>query len=394
MNKLETVAAALLYCMACALNGKTASAQLVADTLNGRAAADSQGADFSALLTFAQRHSVAALTASALDGAGLSATDAALWRNAANSALRRAVLFDNERREILSFLDASGIWHTPLKGAILQDFYPAYGLREMSDNDILHDPDAWRAVRDFMLARGYRQASPPDRGKEICYTRPPLYCFEMHAELFSPTSQFYAYYKDIKARLRPDPDTLCGFRFSDEDFYLYLLAHAFHHFRYAGTGFRTLADVYVWRRAKRMDADYLKRELAALGLTDFESRLDRLSRELFACPEETLSRLAGLSADDREFLRVLSASGTFGTEEQSVKNLLGELDGHTAWGYCLARLRIAAKRYRREAAPVPATLYPLYLGGCLARDAFRSRKKILRDIRTARRENHKGASGK
>ena len=389
MDEREPMTAALLYAMARGLNQETVSALTLAELCGG---------DFPALLRFAKRHSVSALTGTAIIGAELAPEVVKPWRAAVNAALKRAVLFDAERREILAFLEASGVWHMPLKGVILQDFYPAYGLREMSDNDILHDPDAWRTVRAWMLARGYRQATPSGKGKDISYTRPPMYHFEMHAQLFSPTEPLlYAYYQDIKTRLLREPGAAYGYRFSDEDFYVYLLAHAYHHFRYAGIGLRTLADMYAYRRAKaaRMDTAYLRRELDALGLTEFETRLDGLSRKLLSRPAETAERFQALEPEERTFLEYLSASGTHGTDKGITRNLLKDMQAEgggraSLWGYCLARLRIAAKRYEGAKESVPAALYPLYLGGSLTRDAIRSRKNILRDIRLVRRETQSG----
>lgn len=387
MSERAPMSAALLYAMACGLNKESVSAAALSELCGGQ---------FPALLASARRHSVAALCGSAIAGAGFQCEIAEPWRNAVNLALKRAVLFEAERREILSFLDASGIWYMPLKGVVLQGFYPSYGLREMSDNDILHDPEAWKTVRAWMLARGYRQMSPSGKGKDIAYTRAPFYCFEMHTALFSPTEPLLsAYYSDLPGRLSREPGSACGYRFSDEDFYVYLLAHAYHHFHYAGTGLRTLADVFVYRRANegKLDGAYLRRELDALGLMEFEAALDGLSRKLFSHPAETVEAFQGLNTEERTLLETLSASGTFGTGAQVTRNLLaGTGKRVTVVNYCLARLQVAAKRYEGNRVGIPAAVYPLYLGGCLVRDALRSRKKILRDLRAVRRESVSGTS--
>lgn len=374
---------ALLYCMACALRGENASGQRVIELCGG---------ELSELLTLAKRHSVSALAASALTESGLPPEALQPWNEASNLAIRRAMLFDVERGEILSFLDASKIWRVGLKGVALQDLYPRYGQREMADNDILIDPDAWRTVRDWMLSRGYRQTSPSRRGKDISYVRAPAYHFEMHTQLFDPSVPlFHAYYRNVKERLRADAYNPYEFRFSDEDFYIYLFAHAYHHFTYKGAGFRTLSDAYAYRRARGagMNWDYVRRELALLGLTDFEERVVRLSETLFACPAETAERARTLSADDRAMLDYLEGSGTYGDASQAMTNLLRQLQPEggrvtvaTKCRYCLARLRIAARRYQKSASPCPGILYPFYLTGCLLRDAFRSRKYVLRDLRT------------
>ena len=55
------------------------------------------------------------------------------------SNLRRCLLFDQERKRITEWLDSQNIWYIPLKGIILQEYYPVYEMREMADNDILFD---------------------------------------------------------------------------------------------------------------------------------------------------------------------------------------------------------------------------------------------------------------
>ena len=267
----------------------------------------------------------------------------------------------------------------------------------MSDNDILYDSTAWKTVRDFMLSRGYRQATPAKRAgkltRHIVYKRVPTYCFEMHAALFSASSPFCAYYRDIERRLIPDPDTVCGRRFTDEDFYLYILSHDANDFRRGGTGFRTLADIFVYGRAKSavMDWDYLRRELSALDLTDFESRMGALSRELFSRPSETVSRIRTLSPDNASLLAYLETSGVYGTRERKARYLLRQIQpdgGPTTaaakWRYCLARLRIAVRKYENDYMRRPAALYPFRLAFGLARDIVQSRKEILYDLRILR----------
>jgi hypothetical protein len=47
-----------------------------------------------------------------------------------------------------------------------------------------------------------------------------------------------------------DAERADGMRLSDEDFYVYLVAHEYKHFVACGTGLRSLLDAFVWLRAK------------------------------------------------------------------------------------------------------------------------------------------------
>lgn len=66
---------------------------------------------------------------------------------------------DAERVEIIKFLEEKHIWYMPLKGVILKEFYPEYGLRQMCDNDILFDNDYTDEVRKWFFNRGYELQS-------------------------------------------------------------------------------------------------------------------------------------------------------------------------------------------------------------------------------------------
>lgn len=71
-------------------------------------------------------------------------------------AVRKVLLFDAERKKLCAWMDSEHIWYLPLKGIILKDYYPSVGMRQMSDNDILFDADAWERVEKHMISDGYK----------------------------------------------------------------------------------------------------------------------------------------------------------------------------------------------------------------------------------------------
>lgn len=77
-----------------------------------------------------------------------------------------------------------------------------------------------------------------------------------------------SYYRDVKNRLK----TACGkqyeLRFSDEDFYVYMIAHEYKHYSGGGTGLRSLLDTYVYclKKGKTLDWDYISGEIEKLGI--------------------------------------------------------------------------------------------------------------------------------
>lgn len=311
-----------VYLIACALHGKCP--ELPAST------------DLSALYQFCKRQSVTAITAMALEEYWRSdpPADPAQthpWKQAKEKAIRKNILLNAERERILEHLEQIGCWYMPLKGSLLQFDYPKFGMRQMSDNDILFDGEMQGAVYEFMCGNQYEPVVY-QIGNHDEYTKPPVYNFEMHRSLFSSVQfpELEEYYRDIKRLLRKDEGNQYGYHLSDDDFYIYMTAHAYKHYSDSGTGIRNLVDVYVYLRAhgEKLDWTYIEKELRSLNIWDFECRCRQLSQKLFACPVAE----PRLTAQEMQMLDFFFQSGTFGTQTQKMDIELQKLkqDGKSA----------------------------------------------------------------
>ena len=322
----------LLHLMSCALNGTTPDGDvlsLIDDDMNKQ------------LLRLARLHSVSALAAQALEGTPACSE---AWMQRKNNALRRAVMFSAERSALYAFLDENHIWHMGLKGILIQAFYPAFGLRESADNDILFDPAYQEAVRDWFVARGY-QVKAYQQGAHDSYTKAPIYNFEMHTTLFShfKDNARGTYYANVKTRLVPS-GIGSELRFTDDDAYVYFVAHAYKHHDSAGTGLRTLADFYVYQRAmgSRLDWAYIARECAKLGIDAFESGSRMLAQKIFTPSSQPFS--ADLTVEEEKLLCQFAGSGTYGTLQNKVKKNLRKMDPGAARPSLLTKLRYLIRR--------------------------------------------------
>ena len=67
---------------------------------------------------------------------------------------------------------------------------------------------------------------------------------------------------------------------SNEDFYIYMIAHMARHFYKRGCGVRNLIDIYVYNRKMEdiLDLQYIKNKLKELGLESFENHMNELSK--------------------------------------------------------------------------------------------------------------------
>ena len=215
-----------------------------------------------------------------------------------------------------------------MKGAYLNRMYPHFGMRIVSDADILYNLRYRREVRDYFLGRGY--TAEHYGFSNDAYLKPPLYNFEMHRYLIGNSlgEEVFAYYCDIKDRLLPDSGCGYGYHFSDEDFYVYSIVNVRKDFVTFGTGLRALADNYVIRRtaARTIDTDYIKRELGKLRLTGFEKAIRQLSHKLFSNPGRMAGRLlmnqapVQLGEREKELFVRFAASGIFGRKSNLISN--------------------------------------------------------------------------
>ena len=328
--KMREMGMEVSYLAACALQGKVP---------------ENAPSDPEALYKFCKFHSITSIVAMALEEIWKTAPiDEAVmkkWRQNRDQVIRKNILLNAERERILGYLESIGCWYMPLKGSLLQYDYPKFGMRQMSDNDILFDESMHRQVYEFMTGSGY-EAVTYQQGKDDEYVKKPLYNIEMHRALFGNAlyPELAEYFRDVKQRLIKDEQNRFGYHFSREDFYIYMVTHAYKHFIHGGIGIRNLLDVYVYdsKYGAEMDWEYLGRELGKLGAWEFDLSCRRLGKKLFADPDAHRE----FSPEELAVLDNFFSSGTFGTEQQAMEKRLKALSGDGKSGgklrYVLQRL--------------------------------------------------------
>ncbi len=314
MNETITgTARILIYLTSCALHSEKPDESLLGE------------ADWISLYRMAKRHSMTAIVCSSLESAGvldkMEPSLAKKWKDDKNKSIRKTMLMDEEYNKISRFMESEGIWYMPLKGFVTKDLYPACGMRQMSDYDILIDPAGEKKLQKYMAEQGYDRKSS-ELSAHDAYYKSPVYNFELHRSLFGEhhNTVWYEYYKNVKERLIPDGG--CRYRFSDADFYVYMTAHACKHYKNAGTGLRSLMDFYVYcsEMNDKLDWDYIRGELEKLGLSEFEKMSNELAFLLFSTPDADF--IDKLNDEKRKSLGYFIGSGTYGTTENRVEKQL------------------------------------------------------------------------
>ncbi len=346
MESSSKTARDLIYLVSCAVNEEKPNTDICREM------------DLEAVYYLAQFHSLTSAAAFALE----KVTELPrAFDQAKKKAIHKLSHFDIERIKILAALEQKGVWYMPLKGILLKSFYPKAAMREMTDNDILFDPEKPDIVRAVMEELGY-SCVMYDMYNHDVYEKPPTMEFEMHRTLFDlekyPESA--AYFDNIFDRLIKDSGNKFGYHMSDEDFYIYIICHMNKHYNNGGTGLRSLADVYLFNKARYdgMDKDYLSRELSALELTEFEQRIRELAYKLF-CGEEN-------EFTENEETMYFVQSGANGTNEHWKENRLsrsmgGEDTGKAKRKYLLKRVFISGDELKKNYPTVykHKILYPL-----------------------------------
>ena len=295
--------------------------------------------DLEAVYEYVKISGISAITFMALENAIDVSDESSFmfeWKKMRLNAMRRNLLFDQERSEITNFLEQHGIWYLPLKGSVIKEMYPNPEMREMNDNDILIDQNGRNQAKDFMLSRGY-QIKPndkgviDDKGNSDEFIKDPFFYFELHKflieERYSPKQ--YDYFLSIKDRLIKDTDKEYGYHMSDEDFYLYMICHAHKHFSRNGMGIRFLMDEYVFLKEKgeTLDNDYINEKIREFGLEQFDADLRKVSKMVFdedyECSEDSLT------TSEKALYDSCLGAGIFGNVETRWKNEAYEMSANS-----------------------------------------------------------------
>lgn len=303
-EKLMSAAMDLVYLLTCAVQQNIPDAARVSQM------------NLNAVYRLAEYHFVVSAAAFALESAGVSHKG---FEQDKKIAMRKLALLDIEREKILDQFESAKIRYLPLKGIVMQDFYPRWGMREMLDNDILCDASKMNEIRKIMESLGYRCVTFNEYHHDI-YEKDSLIEFEIHRMLYfqEDFAQLHAYYADVFQKLEKDSKKNYSYRFTPDDFYIFMLSHEYKHYINGGTGLRSLTDTYVFLEKNResLHWDYIEKELTKIGLSDFEKNNRELSVHLFS--QETLSK------EEEQQLMYYVRSGAIGLVEHAYLNHITE----------------------------------------------------------------------
>ncbi len=332
-QEIRNAADSMIYLISCALN------DFVPDAARVKTMRLEQ------VYQLAEIHRLSSIVAMALESIGIH--DPA-FTQAKAKAIRKAVLMDAEMTSLCEKLEGAGIWHLPLKGAVLKDCYPSLGMRQMADYDILIDPSRADDVMEIMEGLGFT-TERFDMSNHDVYHKEPVCNFEIHRALFGPThdEKVREYYENVKDRLLGSGHKK---HLSPEDLYIYFIAHQYKHYSVSGTGLRFLVDTYVYLKKITLDMEYVTAELQKINLLSFETAIHSLSFHLFQGDPITL--------EEKEILDYILSSGAYGTINHRIRNTMKK-NGWSRFQYIWNRFLIPFSTKQNNYQEY-AAIYPFF----------------------------------
>lgn len=256
------------------------------------------------------------------------------WRRYAKAEAVKDANQQYEFERVLAALEQAGIPSVPLKGFAIKQAYPQTYLRSMSDIDILYDARYAEQLRQCMLSLGCHVECFDTCDTDTFISQTGL-SFEMHRNLEpdAPNAAAQAYLSALLSDAAPR-DGFCHVRaLSHEDQYVYTILHILKHFHFAGTGIRSVLDVWALRQRGNLDENSLSHRWQAFGIDTFVRALEQLSDCWFGSGQ----------ADDllEQMGDYIVSSGAYGSEENKVH--AGMLQAHS--GRRLGKVQYALRRF-------------------------------------------------
>ncbi len=225
--------------------------------------------------------------------------------------------------EVESALGENEIDYLVLKGRELVKLYPSEDMRQSADFDIYLGRENSKKAKDIMLGLGFEILSYTDTDEHDEYIADKVAMCEIHPVLIQNNHPWQTECNRIPERLIKKDEKSHELKMSNEDFYLYNLAHTAKHMKYAGIGIRAFLDMWLIYKnySDSFDTDYLNEKLKLAKLDEFEKNTRKLCELWFD----------GKDADETIYAMAVyvAKSGWVGTKEQEKSTALAEAAGNT-----------------------------------------------------------------
>lgn len=229
------------------------------------------------------------------------------WQTRSMKCAMQGVIQLAERDKLYRILPEAGVRILPLKGCFVKEMYPKPEYRQMADLDMLIDEENAEKVREVMEQNGY---DTEEFGKwhHDGYRKKPWCTVEIHRNMLPKAVKNQKKYKNIWDRAYEEVPDSGVYRLNWSDFYIYMLEHFAKHFRGAGSGIRSVMDIYVFlqKKGSELDREYLKKQLKMLDLWEFKEKMEQIAEHWFG---------SGTAGGYPAWEQMIICAGAYGTKE-------------------------------------------------------------------------------
>ncbi len=272
--------------------------------------------DWRVVYTLAKQLSLFALVKAGVDLLPKEQQPSAQAMNAFNNEFTKQILIDTnqliELDNIKEIFENNKIDILLLKGAYVKYIYPTTYYRYMGDIDTFVKPEDFEKAHQLLLDLGYEVDS--DAYFDRVYMKRPYICLEHHKRIIDNLeSKVGIYFSSIFSRCTLEQGYSHIYMMNKEDLYIYLLAHAVHHFNYAGVAPRIVLDFYVYLEKYKniLDMKYINGKLQEFGYCKFNEIIVNLAYKWFSPNGSGLEK-------DSLLDKFIASSSTFGTKEHNI----------------------------------------------------------------------------
>lgn len=257
--------------------------RLVASAVNGVAPPENEGMDWQGIIDFAKKQSVLNLVAYAAESLE-NKPDEHTMRFLDEFRMQKMIVEAQQELaadDACKKLDEMGVRHMLLKGSVMKNFYPSPDMRTMGDIDILVEAARCDEVVKAFITDGFKFVGEGDLHSNVKKGNAYI---EFHRSMVDSCHEtLSAYYGDGFRLPHKSDDNEYEYKLTDEDFYVFLVAHIAKHYRYGGTGIRSLLDLYVYEKAlPSLDFDYINGELEKIGLLVFCNKIRKITYDWYS----------------------------------------------------------------------------------------------------------------
>lgn len=222
--------------------------------------------------------------------------------------------------ELQGAFDAKGVDYVPLKGFRMKALYPQPYLRSMSDIDLLYKKEDEATIDEVLVALSYDYDHHCTHHES--YFRKPFMNIEVHHQMTDQEGVFETYFSDYWQRVKPEDGKKHQYRQTDEDFYIFMIAHMAKHFNIGGSGVRSMVDLWLFDKEYqgKLNRAYIKDALETLHLTAFEDQMLTLTKVWFE--NQPMTPFA------KTLTTFIVTSGVYGTTTHSASQRIARENKH------------------------------------------------------------------